>query len=99
MVLMLTITDHTVEILEDPTGILSGERFEYLLHINVLEDDELYREEGLLLKVIFVVDENGYKIAQYHFIERGSEKYLDYSLEDDEKEIITEYCKDHLPQV
>ncbi|MGG3470093.1 DUF6509 family protein [Neobacillus pocheonensis] len=92
----LNITGHTVEKLEDPFGLLSGERYEYFLDLNVDEEDELFSDKGVGLKVIFVVDENDAKLSTYHFYEKGSEKVLDFALEEDEEELVLTYCKENI---
>ena len=92
---ILNITEHTVEKLEDPFGLLSGDRYEFFLHLEVDEEDELYSEKGVGIKVIFVIDEEGAKISNYHFFERGSDKVLDFALEDDEEELVLQYCKEN----
>ena len=38
----MNITEYTVEQIKDPTGILAGRRYEFLLNIEVPEEDELY---------------------------------------------------------
>lgn len=92
----MKITGHTVELLEDPFGLLTGDRYEYFLNIEVDEDDELYTDKGLLLKVLFLVDENNSRILQSYFIEQETEKVLDFELEDDEAELVKEYCEQNL---
>ncbi|TYR75118.1 pullulanase [Rossellomorea vietnamensis] len=87
----MKITGHTVEHLEDPTGILQGERYEYLLEVEVPEDDELHTENGLLIKAIYAVDEKVARVAQYYLMERSTEKYLDFELEEEEEELIGTY--------
>ncbi|CAM4008446.1 DUF6509 family protein [Mesobacillus thioparans] len=89
----MKITGHTVELLEDPFGLLTGDRYEYFLNIEVDEDDELFSDKGLLLKVLFLVEENNSRILQSYFIERGTEKVLDFELEDDETELVKAYCE------
>ena len=49
---IVNITEYTVELIKDPTGILTGNRYEFFLNISVPEDDELYHENGLQLKVL-----------------------------------------------
>ncbi|MBM4761984.1 DUF6509 family protein [Bacillus sp. B15-48] len=95
----MQISGHTVEILGDPFGLLKGDRYEFYLHIDVDEEDELYTENGLLLKVIFSVENGDSKILQYYFIERTSEKILEFALEDDEEKLIIDYCHNHIPIV
>lgn len=91
----MDIIGYTVEKLEDPFGLLSGERYEFFLDLNVEEDDELYSEKGVGLKVIFVIDQEEKKLLQYHFYEKGTEKVLDFALEDDEEELVRSYCLAH----
>lgn len=93
----MKIIGHEVELLEDPFGLLQGKRYEYYLNIEVDEEDELYTENGLLLKVIFLVDESESRIMQSYFIEQETEKVLDFELEDDETELVKTYCLQHLP--
>ncbi|NHM29371.1 DUF6509 family protein [Neobacillus terrae] len=89
----MNITGHTIEKLEDPFGLLSGDRYEFFLDIDVDEDDELYSENGIGLKVIYGVDGDNFKILQYHFYEKGPEKVLDFELEEDEEADVNLYCK------
>jgi hypothetical protein len=93
----MKITSYAVEKLHDPFGILTGDRFEYYLDIEVSEDDELYREKGLYIKLLYVVEDNGQKIISYGLYENSTEQYLDFELEDDELEIVAAFCKEHLP--
>lgn len=92
----MQITTHTMELLDDPFGLLTGDRYEFFLQIEVDEEDELYRENGLMLKIIFSADGEENKILQYYFIEKETEKVLDFALEEDEIAMITSYCREHL---
>ncbi|MCM3236432.1 DUF6509 family protein [Heyndrickxia oleronia] len=92
----MEITGHNVEKLNDPTGIIVGDRYEFFLNIEVPEDDELYSENGVLLKVIYAVEDQGSRIALYQFIERATNEVLDFALEDEEEELVNEYCKQHI---
>jgi hypothetical protein len=92
----MNITRHSVEKLEDPTGILAGDRYEFFLNIEVPEEDELYSEKGLLLRVIYLIDENDSRIVQYQFMEETTEEILDFELEDDEEALVREYCKENI---
>ncbi|MBT2695478.1 DUF6509 family protein [Bacillus sp. ISL-55] len=93
----MNITGHTVELLEDPFGLLTGNRYEYFLNIEVDEEDELYTEKGLLLKVLFLVNGDERRILQSYFIEQETEKVLDFELEDDEVAQAKNYCEENLP--
>ncbi|WP_078380515.1 DUF6509 family protein [Sutcliffiella halmapala] len=88
----MNITGHEVEKLKDPTGILEGERYEFILDIEVPEDDELFSDNGLYLKVIIAVDDNDTRVAQYNLFEENSSKLLDFELEEEEISIVKEYC-------
>ena len=88
---MMEITGHTIEQIEDPFGILSGNRYEIFIHIEVPEDDELYSEKGLKIKVLLIEDETGYHISHYHIIENATEKVLDFELDEDEEELVKAY--------
>ncbi|WP_335871545.1 DUF6509 family protein [Bacillus sp. 2205SS5-2] len=92
----MNITGHTVEKLHDPTGILSGDRYEFFLTLEVPNDDELFSEHGLYLKVTFVNEEEASKIAQYQFIEQTTEQYLDFALEEEEEELVKSYCQQNI---
>jgi hypothetical protein len=93
---MLTITEYTVEKLEDPFNILTGDRYEFFLYLDVPEDDELHTDKGLALKVLYTVHEDKQSITNYHFLETETNEYLDFELEDDEKEMIEAFCRDNL---
>ncbi|MER2088832.1 DUF6509 family protein [Sporosarcina sp. JAI121] len=91
----MEITEYIINQINDPTGIIAGERYEYRLYIDLDEEDDLYSEGGTGLRVIFAVDGDEGRIASYHFFERTNEKILDFELEDDEKAIVLEFCRTH----
>ncbi len=95
---MFTITAYTVEYIKDPFGILPGKRFEFMLEIDVPEEDELYSENGLCLRVIYREQEGRTGIVKYEFIERNTNKYLDFELEAEEEAFVDAFCKDHYPE-
>jgi hypothetical protein len=92
----LVITGHTVEKLVDPFGLLSGDRYEFFLEVDVDEEDELYSDKGLGIKVLYVVDDKGPRISHYHLYERGTEKVLDFALEEDEEVLVFNYCQENI---
>lgn len=92
----MNITSYTVEKMEDPFGILSGERYEFFLDIEVPEDDELFMENGIVLRVIYSIDNGQEKIVNYSLHEADSEKYIDLALEDDELEMVAAFCQQHI---
>nr|WP_157273226.1 DUF6509 family protein [Neobacillus bataviensis] len=91
----MNITGHEMEKLEDPFGLLPGDRYEFFLELDVDIEDELYSENGIGLKVIYVSEESGDKISSYYFYEGGSEKILDFALEEDEEAVVLTYCQQH----
>jgi hypothetical protein len=93
--IFLNITGHSVEKLEDPFDLLSGDRYEFFLELAVDEEDELYSDKGVGLRAIFVSDENGEKITNFYLYEQGSEKVLDFELEEDEEAMVLAYCRDN----
>lgn len=92
----LKITSYEVDKLNDPTGIITGDRYEFLLGIEVPEDDELFDENNSLdLRAILVIEETEARIVQYHFINRSNGKVLDFGLEEEEEAIVLAFCKEH----
>lgn len=94
----MEIVEYTIEKLKDPTGILEGDRYEFFLDLDIPEDDDLYTENGVQLRVIYAVDSKGSRIASYTFLERVNNKVLDFELEEDEETMVQEFCKDHLDE-
>lgn len=90
----MKITGYSFEQLKDPTGILFGERYEFFLDIEVDEDDELYSENGVRLRVLFYKNEEENRILNYHFL--VSEKILEFALDDEEEKEVTQFCSSHL---
>lgn len=93
---MFTITSYTVEVIKDPFGILSGRRYEFLIDIEVEEDDELYSESGLYIRAIYNVEEGKSGLLKYELYEKTTQVYLDFDLEDDEITVVEEFCKAHV---
>jgi hypothetical protein len=93
----MKITGYAIEKLTDPFGILTGDRYEYFLDIEVPEDDELYLEKGIYIKALYVVEEGNARLVNYGLYEDTTDKYLDFELEEDELELVTTFCKEHLP--
>lgn len=93
---MLTITEYSVVQIKDPFGILPGTRYEFMLNIDVEEDDELYSENGLYIRAIYGVQEDKSGLVKYELYERGVDRYLDFDLEEDELAEVEAFCKAHL---
>jgi len=92
----MEITNHVIDKLNDPTGIIEGERYEVLLDVEVDEEDELFTDGGLELRLIIALDDSNERIVQYHFTDKASKKALDFALEEDEEAEIIAYCKNNL---
>lgn len=93
---MFTITSYTVEVIRDPFGILTGRRYEFLIDIEVEEDDELYSESGLYIRAIYNVEEGKSGLLKYELYEKTTQLYLDFELEDDEVAEVDAFCKAHV---
>ncbi|WP_445491088.1 DUF6509 family protein [Niallia sp. 03133] len=91
----MIINEFTVEKLNDPTGILSGDRYEFFLTIVVDEEDDLSTEDSLQLKVLFLVEEEIKKVLNYHFYNSSQDKYLDFALDEEELAEIYTFCTEH----
>ncbi|MCM3030659.1 MULTISPECIES: DUF6509 family protein [unclassified Niallia] len=91
----MNITEYTVEKIEDPTGILSGERYEFFLTLEEDEEDELFEDGTIQLKVLFFVEESEMKVLNYDFYNSSQDKYLDFALEEDELQEVFNFCSSH----
>ncbi|URM34487.1 DUF6509 family protein [Cytobacillus firmus] len=94
----MNITSYSVEYIQDPTGILTGDRYEFFLDINVDEEDELYSENGIKLRVLYFKNGEDERILNYHFVEGGSGTILDFALDEDEEKTVSAFCRDNLSQ-
>ncbi|MDW0110389.1 DUF6509 family protein [Sporosarcina aquimarina] len=89
----MNITQYAVSELKDPTGILTGERYEFRIYLDFEEDDELLEEDAAGLRTIYVVDGESDKITATYFFKKGTEQALDFELEDEEIEEVLEFCR------
>ncbi|MRX71592.1 pullulanase [Bacillus lacus] len=92
----MNIINHEAEKLEDPFNILSGTRYEFYLELDIPEDDELFQENGLYVKLILVIEEDSEKITQYQLYEKNTNKYVDFELDEEELTELLTYCKKQL---
>ncbi|MHA6531765.1 DUF6509 family protein [Paenibacillus sp. BAC0078] len=93
---MLTFKSYTVEDVRDPFGIISGKRYEFMIALDVPEDDELYEEGGVSARVIVKVLEEQASIVTYDLLETTTGRILDFDLEEDEEADLELFCKEHL---
>ena len=48
----MEITQFSMEEILDPTNIIEGKRYEFILDIEIDEEDELYHEAGIEIRVL-----------------------------------------------
>ncbi|WP_204555263.1 DUF6509 family protein [Bacillus ectoiniformans] len=89
----MNINRHTIEVIEDPFELLTGDRFELRLYAEVDEEDELYTESGFYIRVLYLVENGEEKIINYFLHDRATDEVLDFELEEDEITAVEEYCK------
>lgn len=92
----MNILAYMMDEIKDPTNILEGQRFEFLLDIEVDEEDELYTEGGIDLRVIVSKNNDDIKIANYFFIQKSDQAILDFGLEDEEEAEVLAFVKQHV---
>ncbi|MFF2481869.1 DUF6509 family protein [Paenibacillus sp. NPDC058071] len=92
---MLTITGFSVEYIKDPFGILPGKRYEFLVDIEIDEEDELYSEKGIYIRALYSVEESGGRVVKHELIEKETERRLDFELEDEEESELAAFCEEH----
>lgn len=92
----MDITAFLIEEIKDPTNIIEGQRFEFLLDIEVDEEDELYCEGGVEIRAIIAKNGEELRLASYFLIDKGSNDYLDFALEDEEEQEIIAFAREQL---
>ncbi|MCM3785729.1 DUF6509 family protein [Neobacillus mesonae] len=96
---MLEIKNYEMEEVKDPFGILEGARYELHIDLAIEEDDELYSENGVYIRVIYRAGEANAGIVKYELYESTTDKYLDFDLEEDELAFLEAFCKEKLTEV
>lgn len=92
----MEITAYSVEEIKDPTNIIEGKRYEFLLDVEVDEDDELYTEGGIEIRAIIGENNGEVRLLNYFLKERLTEALLDFALEEEEEEMVLAFCKEEL---
>ncbi len=95
----MQIVNGKVEELVDPTGIIDGQRYEFLLTIKLDEDDELFEEAGTGLRVLYSVKDGNRKMLTYQFYELATESPFDVEWDEEEQATVEQYCAEHFPAV
>ncbi|TYP79615.1 DUF6509 family protein [Paenibacillus methanolicus] len=91
---MLTISSYSAELVKDPFGILPGTRYEFVLNLDIPDDDELHHELGVYARVVYKEQDGEGAIVKYDLHERSTDRYLDFDLEDEEVAILLSFCKE-----
>ena len=86
----------SVEEIKDPTNIIEGKRFEFLIDLEVDEDDELYSEAGIEIRVIAGQKEEEVRILNYFLIDKADNEVLDFALEEEEEAMILRFVQEEL---
>ncbi|MDM5331838.1 DUF6509 family protein [Ureibacillus composti] len=92
----MEITQYSLEEIKDPTNIIEGKRFEFLLDVEVDEEDELFSEAGIEIRVLIGQNGNDFSILNYFITDKTENGFLDLALEDDEEEMILTFCREQL---
>ncbi|MEK5330404.1 MULTISPECIES: DUF6509 family protein [unclassified Lysinibacillus] len=92
----MDITQFSMEEILDPTNIIEGKRYEFILDVDIDEEDELYHEAGIEIRVLIGEKEGAPFILNYFIMEKAKGEYLDFALEDEELEEILTFCKEEI---
>ncbi|GED65159.1 DUF6509 family protein [Lysinibacillus fusiformis] len=92
----MEITQFSMEEILDPTNIIEGKRYEFILDIEIDEEDELFHEAGIEIRVLIGEKADEPYILNYFIMEKAEGEYLDFALEDDELEGILAFCKEEI---
>ncbi|TKJ89811.1 DUF6509 family protein [Paenibacillus sp. PK4536] len=90
---MMDITSYQVEMIKDPFEILVGKRYEFFIDFEVDEEDDIYSVNGLYIRAIYKVQETGNGIVSYDIMEKGTERVLDFDLEEEEEQELAAFCE------
>ena len=92
----MEITAFSVEEIKDPTNIIEGKRYEFLLDIEVDEEDELYSAAGIEIRVMAGQKDEEVRVLNYFLTDKADDKMLDFALEEDEEAMILTFVREEL---
>lgn len=92
----MDIIQYSIEEIKDPTNIIEGKRYEFLLDVEVDEEDDLYSEAGIEIRLIVGEHEESVRILNYFIIDKKDQSYLDFALEEDEEALLLDFCREQL---
>ena len=86
----------SVEEIKDPTNIIEGKRFEFLIDLEVNEEDDLYSEAGIEIRVIVGQKGEEVRLLNYFLIDKADNEMLEFALEEEEEEMILRFVQEEL---
>ena len=92
----MEITAFSIEEIKDPTNIIEGKRYEFLLDVEVDEDDELYSAAGIEIRVIAGQKDEEIRVLNYFLTDKADNKMLDFALEEEEEAMILTFVREEL---
>ena len=92
----MEITAFSVEEIKDPTNIIEGKRYEFLLDVEVDEEDELYSAAGIEIRVIAGQKDEEVRVLNYFLTDKADNKMLDFALEEEEEAMILNFVREEL---
>ncbi|MFC5559327.1 DUF6509 family protein [Ureibacillus thermophilus] len=92
----MNIINFKMEELVDPTGIIQGKRYEFLVDVEVDEEDELYSEAGTQIRLLIGDEGEGPFIINYFIMDKKDEHYIELALEEEEEQYLLAFCKEQL---
>lgn len=92
----MEITAFSVEEIKDPTNIIEGRRYEFLLDVEIDEEDELYSEAGIEVRVIVGQNDEEVRVLNYFLIDKADNNILDFALEEEEEALILNFVREEL---
>ena len=92
----MEITAFSIEEIKDPTNIIEGKRYEFLLDVEVDEEDELYSAAGIEIRVIAGQKDEEVRVLNYFLTDKADNKMLDFALEEEEEAMILTFVREEL---
>ena len=92
----MEITAFSIEEIKDPTNIIEGKRYEFLLDVEVDEEDELYSAAGIEIRVIVGQKDEEVRVLNYFLTDKADDKMLDFALEEEEEAMILTFVREEL---
>ena len=86
----------SLEEIKDPTNIIEGKRFEFLIDLEVDEEDDLYSEAGIEIRVIVGQKGEEVRLLNYFLIDKADNEMLEFALEEEEEEMILRFVQEEL---